>query len=165
MNRRPTLLAAAGGATFGLLGAFHGTDTVGLVRLALAGGALAAAATIDMREHRIPNRIVLPALVACALLAGPEVLRQGLVALALVAVLLVLALVQPAALGMGDIKGALLVAVALGAAATSAILLGLLFAATVGIGLTARRGRRELTTALPLAPFLAAGATIALALR
>jgi leader peptidase (prepilin peptidase)/N-methyltransferase len=118
-----------------------------------------------MREHRIPNRIVLPALVACALLAGPEVLRQGLVALALVAVLLVLALVQPAALGMGDIKDALLIAVALGAAATAAILLGLVLAAGAGVGLIARRGRRELTTALPLAPFLAVGATIALALR
>ena len=165
MTRHTVLLGVAGGALFALLGLLHGAHAPGLVRLGLAGGALAAAAAIDLRDHRIPNRIVLPAVVVCGVLAGPVVLRQGLIALALVGVLLALALVQPAALGMGDIKGALLVAVALGAAATSAILLGLLFAATVGIGLTARRGRRELTTALPLAPFLAAGATIALALR
>ena len=165
MSRHIVLLAVVGGVLFALLGLVHGADPIGLVRLAFAGGALAAAAAIDLREHRVPNRVVLPAVVVCAALAGPTVLRAGLLAFALVGVLLLVALVQPVALGMGDIKDALLVAVALGAAATSAILLGLLLAAVAGIGLIARRGRRELTTTVPLAPFLAAGATIALALR
>jgi leader peptidase (prepilin peptidase) / N-methyltransferase len=117
---------------------------------------------IDLREHRIPNRIVLPAAAACALLAGPDRLRHSLPALALVGVLLVIALVQPAALGMGDVKGAFLVAIALGTAATPALLLGLALAALTGIALTLSEGRTALASALPLAPFFAAGATIAL---
>ncbi len=119
---------------------------------------------IDLREPRIPNRIVLPATAISAALAGPAALRHSLPALALVALLLLLAFVQPAALGMGDVKQGLLIAVALGAAATAALLLGFALAALVGIALTIRRGRRALAIALPLAPFLAAGATIALAL-
>lgn len=165
MTRPAAASALAGAGLFALLGLFHGTHAIGELRLALAGGALAAAAAIDLREHRIPNRIVLPAVGACAILAGPALLRQGLVALALVGLLFLLALVQPVALGMGDIKDALLIAVALGAVATSAILLGLVLAAAAGLTLIARHGRRQLATALPLAPFLAAGATIALALR
>lgn len=165
MTRHTVAFGVAGGALFALLAFLHRESPVALIRLALAGGALTAAATIDVREHRIPNRIVLPAVVVCAGLAGPAGLRQGLVALALVGFLLVLALAQPAALGMGDIKDALLIAVALGAAATSAILLGLVLAAASGVALILRRGRRALATTLPLAPFLAAGATIALALR
>ena len=165
MIRRAITVALAGGVLFALLGLLHDAHGLAIVRLALAGAALTALAEVDLREHRVPNRIVLPAIAACAALAGPTVLRQGFVALTLVVLLLMLALVQPVALGMGDIKDALLIAVALGAAATVAILLGLLLAATAGIGLIARRGRRELATALPLAPFLAAGATIALALR
>ena len=77
---------------------------------------------------------------------------------------LLLAVLQPAALGMGDVKQALLIALALGAAAESALLLGLALAATVAAILVVHRGRPALTTAMPLAPFLAAGAAIALAL-
>ena len=165
MTRHTVAFGVAGGALFALLGLLHDAHGLAIVRLALAGTALTALAVIDLREHRVPNRIVLPAIAACAVLAGPTVLRQGLVALTLVALMLMLAFVQPVALGMGDIKDALLIAVSLGAAATVAILLGLLLAAAAGLGLIARRGRRQLATALPLAPFLAAGATIALALR
>src|SRR6266511_174958 len=37
----------------------------GLVRLSILGAALGAAVTTDLAEHRIPNRIVVPASVAC----------------------------------------------------------------------------------------------------
>jgi leader peptidase (prepilin peptidase) / N-methyltransferase len=161
MKTTVSLVAIAGAALFASIGVLTGGTQLTLARLAVCGAALAAAALIDLREHRIPNRIVLPAAAACALL-GLDTLRHSLSALALVGLLLVLALVQPAALGMGDVKGAFLVAIALGAAATPALLLGLALAALTGIALTLREGRTALASALPLAPFFAAGATIAL---
>jgi leader peptidase (prepilin peptidase)/N-methyltransferase len=164
MSHRASLFAITGAAAFVLLGVLHGANAVALTRLAVVGAALAAAAVIDLREHRIPNRIVLPAAAACAVLAGPGILRHSLAALALVAVLLLLALVQPAALGMGDIKAALLIALALGAAAVPALVIGLGLAAATGAALMLRYGRSALATALPLAPFLAAGAALALAI-
>jgi leader peptidase (prepilin peptidase)/N-methyltransferase len=164
MSRNATLLGLTGAAVFALLGLVHGAPDLVLARLAVVGAALGAVTAIDLREHRIPNRIVLPATVACAVLAGPETLRHSLAALALVAVLLALAIVQPAALGMGDVKQALLIALALGATALPALLLGLVFAAAVGAILVLCRGRPALTTTMPLAPFLATGAAIALAL-
>ena len=164
MNRQVLIPAAGGGALFALLALLRGADTLAATRLTLAGAALAVVALIDLRERRIPNRIVLPAALVCATLAGPASLRHGLPALALVGILLTLALLQPAALGMGDVKQALLVAVALGAAATSALLLGLALAALAGLLLTVRDGRSALHAALPLAPFLGAGAVVALLL-
>lgn len=164
MNKSTLVPAAGGGTLFALLAQLHGADTLALTRLTLAGAALAAVALVDLRERRIPNRIVLPAALACAALAGPAGLRNGLAAFALVCVLLTLALLQPAALGMGDVKQALLVAVALGAAATSALLLGLALAALGGLLLTVRDGRSALHAALPLAPFLSVGAVISLLL-
>jgi len=164
MTDRPILFAIAGAAAFPFLGVVRGADALTLARLAVVGAALAAAAIIDLHEHRIPNRIVLPAAAVCAVLAGPGTLRHSLTALAFVAVLLLLALAQPAALGMGDIKAALLIALALGATAIPALIIGLGLAAAVGAALVLRRGRSALATALPLAPFLAAGAAVALAI-
>lgn len=162
MTSRAILSAIAGAAVFTLLGLEHGATDLTLARLAVAGGALAAAAVIDLREHRVPNRIVLPAAAVAAVLAGPG-LRHSLPALALVAVLLAVALVQRTALGMGDIKAALLIALALGAAAVPALVIGLGVAAAFGAALMLRRGRNALAIAVPLAPFFAAGAALALA--
>jgi len=164
MSRHAALLGLVGAALFMLLGLLHHAPELTLARLAVAGAALGTVTAIDLREHRIPNRIVLPAATICAVLAGPATLRHSLPAVALVGVLLLLAFLQPTALGMGDVKQALLIALALGAAAESALLLGLLLAAAVGAVLAIRRGRRALTEAMPLAPFLAAGAAVALAL-
>jgi leader peptidase (prepilin peptidase) / N-methyltransferase len=164
MTRCATLCALGGAIAFVFLGLLHSVSALTLVRLAVVGAALAAAAVIDLREHRIPNRIVLPAAAVCAVLAGPTTLRHSFTALALVAVLLLLALAQPAALGMGDIKAALLIALALGVAAVPALVIGLGLAAVAGAALMLRHGRSALTTVLPLAPFLAVGAALALAI-
>jgi leader peptidase (prepilin peptidase)/N-methyltransferase len=164
MNRSAALLGLIAAALLTLLGALHGAPELTLARLAVVGCALGATAVVDVREHRIPNRIVLPAAAICAALAGPGTLARGLPALALVAILLMLALLQPTALGMGDVKQALLIALALGAAAATALLLGLALAALAGLLLLLRHGRSALASALPLAPFLAAGATISLVL-
>lgn len=162
MNRTTSIAVLAGAGLFAGIAFAEGLAGVALVRLAVFGGAAGGVALIDAREHLIPNRIVLPAAAVCALLAGPATLRESVPALALVGGLLVLAFLQPAALGMGDVKEALLVVVALGTFAASALLVGVALAALAGLVLTLRRGRAALGAALPLAPFFAAGAAIAL---
>jgi leader peptidase (prepilin peptidase)/N-methyltransferase len=162
MNKSTTLTALAGGVLFAGIAFAEGRSGLELVRLAVFGAAVGAVALVDLREHRIPNRIVLPAAAVCALLAGPAVLRESVPALALVGGLLVLTLVQPAALGMGDVKEALLIALALGTFGVPALLFGLMLAASGGAVLTLTRERAALGAALPLAPFLAVGAAIAL---
>ena len=162
MNNYTTISALVGASLFAGIAFAEGSGELALVRLAVFGAAVGTVVLVDLREHRIPNRVVLPAAAVCALLAGPATLRESVPALALVGGLLVLAFLQPAALGMGDVKEALLIAVALGTLATPALLVGLTLAAVAGVLLTVRRGRAALGVALPLAPFLAAGAAIAL---
>lgn len=77
--------------------------------------------------------------------------------------LLALALMRPSALGMGDVKASLLITLALGQTASTAILLGLGLAALTGVALVARDGSAALRRALPLAPFFTIGALLALA--
>lgn len=164
MIARTLTLAAIGAAALVFAGLLQDAAPFVLARLGLCGAALAAAAAIDLREHRIPNRLVLPAAAASFALALAHGIRVGdlAVALAVVAGMLVLALVRPAALGMGDVKLALLVAAGLDGRAAAALVLGLLLAAFAGVVLLLRYGRAAGARALPLAPFVAAGAVLAL---
>ena len=134
----------------------------GLVRLSILGAALGVLAYVDVADHRIPNRIVLPASAACAvLLAAQRVSLQSLFpSLVLVALMLVVSIASPAAFGMGDVKLALLVAFGLGGVATRALVLGLVLAAVFGLLLLLRFGRPAAARSLPLAPFLATGAAV-----
>jgi leader peptidase (prepilin peptidase) / N-methyltransferase len=164
MTRRALPIAAAGGLLFPLAAAQATSDHLALARLAICGSALAAAAVVDLAEHRIPNRLVLPTAAACAglTLASGTGLRPLAAGLALVALLLGVSLARPAALGMGDVKLALLISLGLDGHAPMAVLLGLAFAALAGVLLVALRGRHAWGQALPLAPFLTAGALAAL---
>jgi leader peptidase (prepilin peptidase)/N-methyltransferase len=166
MTRRVLPIAAAGGIAFAIAAAETNMDLLALTRLAVCGAALAAAAVVDLVEHRIPNRLVLPAAAACAALtlAEPVALAGLASGLALVALLLGLSLARPAALGMGDVKLALLIAVGLDGNAPGALVLGLAFAALAGVLLLVARGREGWRRALPLAPFLTVGALAALLL-
>jgi leader peptidase (prepilin peptidase)/N-methyltransferase len=131
-----------------------------LTRLAIVGGALAACALYDLAQRRIPNQIVVPAAAACAFLtlaAGPPLILAGL---ATVLLLLVVSLCWPAALGMGDVKLALLLVLGLDGSALHALALGLAFAALAGLLRVIRGGKIAWRASLPLAPFLATGALI-----
>lgn len=163
MSRLGLAGAAFGMAAFALAGSSAGAQGLALARLLLLGAALGGAAAADLLERRIPNRLVLPASAGCATLAlaSGAPLRGFLAGLALVAALLTLSLVSPAALGMGDVKLALLLVCGLDAASSEALALGLILAAFAGVLLLCRQsaaGRRT----LPLAPFLGAGAALAL---
>jgi leader peptidase (prepilin peptidase)/N-methyltransferase len=81
---------------------------------------------------------------------------------AIVGLLLLIALAWPAALGMGDVKLALLIVLGLDGGASCALTAGLLLAALSGVVVIARYGRAAGRRTLPLAPFLAVGSLLAL---
>ena len=135
----------------------------------MAAGALAVLvvlSAIDLQARILPNKILLPAI--GAVLAGqvvfyPERLVESVVAaLAAGAVMLAPRLVDPAAMGMGDVKLAAFLGVLLGAEVLPAMMLGFVATAPVLVFLLVFRGREARRTALPLGPFLALGAAILL---
>ena len=125
--------------------------------------ALVVLAVVDLRERRIPNRIVLPAaaLVLALRTAADPTPEWALAALAAAALLLVPALVYPAGLGMGDVKLTLLLGAMLGRDVVAALAVGFAAAGLYALVLLVA-GRRG--TAFPLAPFLALGGLAALPL-
>ena len=155
--------AAVGGALlFAAAGVHLDTGGAGLARVSILGAALGALAYVDVVEHRIPNRIVVPASAACAALLFADLpsVQRLLPSLALVAFMLVLSFASPSSFGMGDVKLALLVVLGLGDVATRALVLGLVLAAAFGALLLLRFGRSAAVQSLPLAPFLATGAAV-----
>lgn len=130
-----------------------------------------ALALIDLDTHRLPNVLVLPAyLVGLALLGAAAVLTGAwqalaigvLGALALGGFYLVLALVRPGGMGMGDVKLAGVIGLFAGWLGVPELLVATIAAALLGglagVGmLIAGRGRRA---ALAFGPWLLAGAWI-----
>jgi leader peptidase (prepilin peptidase)/N-methyltransferase len=161
------LLFALAGLRFGL-----SWELPAFLFLAGAGVLLAV---IDVQHRLLPNRVVLPAIVSGALLLAvaaaaegewPALLRALIAAAGLFAVFLVLALISPSGLGMGDVKLAGLLglylgwigwgAVAVGAAA------GFVVQAVLALVLLAAR-RIGLRGELPFGPAMLLGAAVVIA--
>jgi len=128
---------------------------------------LVPAAAIDLEHRRIPNAITLPGCIAAIALgfafdASGEPARL-LAGLGAGGAFLIVTLISPRGMGMGDVKLATMIGLFLGAAVIPAILIALLSGVLVGgvviarVGLSA--GRK---TAVPFGPFLALGALVAL---
>jgi leader peptidase (prepilin peptidase)/N-methyltransferase len=135
---------------------------------ALAAGigcaALVVATATDLERRIVPNTVVLPAAAAVLLLntvAHPSP-AWAIGALGAAGFLFVAALAYPGGMGMGDVKLALLIGALLGRTTPVGLMLGLLLALVPSLVLIARHGRRARRLAIPFAPFLAAGAVIAL---
>lgn len=139
----------------------YGLGAPGVIA-AFTTAVLVVLSVIDFDSHRLPNRIVLPsaALVLAARLASaPEHWKAWIGAsLGAFACFLVLALVYPAGLGMGDVKLALLLGAALGGAVLPGLLVGTLAAGVAGLVVLARQGLGARRRAMPFGPFLAFGA-------
>jgi leader peptidase (prepilin peptidase)/N-methyltransferase len=139
----------------------YGLGAPGLIA-AFTTAVLIVLSVIDFESHRLPNRIVLPSaaiVLAARLASAPEHWKAWIgVSLGAFACFLVLALVYPAGLGMGDVKLALLLGAALGGAVLPALLVGTLAAGVAGLVVLARQGLGARRRALPLGPFLAFGA-------
>ncbi|MGH2948614.1 MAG: prepilin peptidase [Solirubrobacteraceae bacterium] len=162
MTGRALLLPLAGATALPLAGG--SADPAIIAQLSLCGAALGAIAAIDLSQYRVPNRLALPAAAACTAMSviASTSAQAPLPSVAIVGVPLLIALARPAALGMGDVKLALLIVVGLDGDASPALAAGLLLAALAGLVVIARSGRAAARTALPLAPFLALGSFLAL---
>lgn len=165
--------AVVTGAAFGALGLRVGADAVLPAFLAVMAAGTAIA-IVDLREKRIPNRMLLVAtpvvvvlLAAGLLLRGePERLLGVLAgAAAMFALYFLIALIVPAAMGMGDVKLAALLGGALGAVGLTGWLVGLLAAFFIGgivavVALVA--GRVGWRGSIPFGPWMVAGTLVGL---
>jgi leader peptidase (prepilin peptidase)/N-methyltransferase len=135
-----------------------------------------AISIVDLREKRIPNRMLLVAAPAVAVLLVAGLLIRGepgrllavlVGAAAMFALYFVIALIAPAAMGMGDVKLAALLGGALGTAGLTAWLVGLLAAFVIGGGVAVAAlaaGRVGWRGNIPFGPWMIAGTLIGLAL-
>lgn len=144
------------------------------VALAWAAGAAVVLAAVDLAVHRLPDRVLLPALVVCgtALLADAAVLgtwlplaRAVAAGAAAFAVPAAARLLAPAALGFGDVKLLGLIGLVLGwfgwGVLLAGIFLGLLTGALVSVALVVTR-RAGWRSSVPFGPPLLVGAVLAL---
>lgn len=138
----------------------------GALIASFVAGVLVVIAAIDLERRVIPNRIVLPAtaiVLVARIASSPGRTLEWTAAAVLAAVVLLLPrLRNPAAMGMGDVKLAMLIGVALGWSAFLALAIGFACVLPAAVVLVARRGLRARKTPIPLGPFLAAGALFVL---
>ena len=141
--------------------------------LYLAGAAVILA-IVDLAEKRLPNAVIYPSLVVTALLltlaalmtrAWPALLGAGLGATAMFAAYFFLALISPTGIGMGDVKLAAVLGLALGYQGWSTVVIGSAAGFLIGgvvssIALLA--GRATLRSSIPFGPAMLAGAFLAL---
>jgi leader peptidase (prepilin peptidase) / N-methyltransferase len=126
--------------------------------------ALVVATATDLERRIVPNWVVLPAAVA---VLGLQTVAHPSPVWAIGAVggagfFFLAALAYPGGMGMGDVKLALLIGAMLGRTTPVGIMLGLLLGLVPSIVLIARHGSGARKLAIPFAPFLAAGAVVAL---
>ncbi|MBB3082247.1 prepilin peptidase [Geodermatophilus sabuli] len=170
---RPPLLEVGAALLFALTAVRFGPSAPLPAFLFLTGAGVLLA-VVDLRHRLLPNRVVLPSLAAGAVLlvlpavlddAWPALLRAVVGAGALFAAFLVLALVSPSGLGMGDVKLAAVVGLYLGWLGWPAVVLGaaagFVVQAAVAVGLLATR-RIGLRGELPFGPAMLAGAALAI---
>jgi leader peptidase (prepilin peptidase)/N-methyltransferase len=120
---------------------------------------------IDLRSHRLPNRLVMPGyLVAAVALAGAGVATGAFPAVALISaaayVLFLITLSFAGGMGMGDVKLAGVLGAGAGLVSPSAAIASPVLAFVLGGGVSAvilltRRGTRA--TRIPFGPFMLLG--------
>jgi leader peptidase (prepilin peptidase) / N-methyltransferase len=125
-----------------------------------------AIAIIDVERFRVPNRLVLPA--TAAALVWQAVFHHGDFLACLIwgagagLFFLVAFVISRGAVGMGDVKFALLMGLVLAQDVITGVFVGTLAGGVAGAVVLWRQGKEGRKTAIPYAPFLAAGALVAL---
>jgi leader peptidase (prepilin peptidase)/N-methyltransferase len=150
------LLAAACFAVFGFsLRALAG---------AIFCAALVTITATDIERRIVPNRVVLPAavIVLALQLAWRPSFEWPAAGFGAALFLFAAALAYPRGMGMGDVKLALLLGVAVGRSVPVALMIGMLSALVPSAVLFARHGAAARKMAIPFAPFLALGGVVAL---
>jgi prepilin signal peptidase PulO-like enzyme (type II secretory pathway) len=142
----------------------------GLSGDAIVGSVFSSALVIigaaDLEWRIIPNRIVLPAaalvLVLNIAIHPSHAFEWVAAAAASFGFFFVVALINPAGLGMGDVKLALLLGAGLGWDVAAALILGTFAAAVYAVFLVLTRPGAGAKTAFALGPFLAGAALFVL---
>lgn len=173
ISARYPLVEAFTGLSFAATAAWLGW-TVLLIPMLWFVAVSIALALIDIDVHRLPNAIVIPswavvglglAITAVLQQQGWDLLRAILGAAAMGAAYLLLVLIYPAGMGMGDVKLAVLLGMVLGWFGWTQVVVGFFFGfflgAIWGVALMLT-GRGDRKTALPFGPFMIAGCWVAL---
>ncbi len=168
-RRRRAVLSICGAVVLGSLAVVIGWRPALLAFLAMGLIGLVLAA-IDLEHHRLPDRLTLAAAVVSGLALAFDAavmnewsaLGRGLVCAAAAGiVLLVMALISPSGMGLGDVKLAALLSLHMGwlgwQVAVLAVLVGFV-AGAVGALLLLAVGRATLRTPIPFGPALLLGA-------
>ncbi|HYN71428.1 MAG TPA: A24 family peptidase [Nakamurella sp.] len=154
------------------VGLAWGGPLIGLV--VWAGWLGVALGAVDIRHHRLPDALTLPAIPITMLVVAVTEWRRpeagnGITALVVAAVLsglfLLLATVAPSGMGQGDVKLVPSLALMTGYVSVAAAVLGVVVAFVLGaawavVGLASRR--MTMKTAIPFGPFLLAGCWLVL---
>ncbi|HEY9412304.1 MAG TPA: A24 family peptidase [Jiangellaceae bacterium] len=171
--RLPLVLALATAAVWAVLGLAWPGWVAELPAYLLVSALGVAMSYVDLREHRLPDWLTLPALAAGAVALAVAAAATGswadygrawAGAGATTVFYLVLVLIRPADLGLGDVKLAAAVGLLLGWLGWSYVVLGIFLAFVLGglagiILLALRKVKRR--TALPFGPFMLAGMIVA----
>jgi leader peptidase (prepilin peptidase)/N-methyltransferase len=168
---RPPLVEVGTAALFVLVAVRFGLSPELPAFLCLAGAGVLLA-VIDVRHRLLPDRVVLPSLgIGALMLAGAALVhgnwtalaRAAAAALLLFLVFLVLALIAPSGLGMGDVKLAALLGLYLGWLGWGAVVVGaaagFVVQALLALLLLAAR-RIGLRGELPFGPAMLLGAVL-----
>jgi leader peptidase (prepilin peptidase) / N-methyltransferase len=150
------LLAGACGLVFGF--------TLEAAAAVLLCWILVIVTRTDLEHRLIPDKVVLPGVVAVLALRTIDdpSLEWALSALAAGLLLFLVVLAYPRGLGMGDVKLSALLGAGLGIHVVVAMFVGFFAAFVPAAVLFVRQGREARKSAIPLGPFLALGGVIAL---
>ena len=150
------VFAAACAADFGL--------SLHALAAAIFCGALVTISATDIERRIVPNRVVLPAtvVVLALMVAWKPSVEWPAAGLGASLFLLLAALAYPRGMGMGDVKLALLLGVAVGRTVPVALMAGMIAALVPSLVLFARHGAAARKMGIPFAPFLALGGIVAL---
>lgn len=162
--RYPLIELALGLAYVGCYFAFTepGGFFLGLVFVTM----LAAVTLTDLEFHLIPNKILAAALatgVGIVALSDPASFAERGIALgAAGGLMLLVALVYPAGMGMGDVKLTGVMGFFLGKSVAPALISGLFAGAVVGMALIIAKGAEGRKAGIPFGPYLAIGGLVGL---
>jgi len=132
---------------------------------AFFGAVLLIVTIVDVRLRIVPNLVVVPAALAiltAQVVAYPDRALEWVLAMLLAPLpFLVISLLAPQGMGMGDAKLALVLGAALGKFVIVELLIGTFAGALAAVVLFVRQGRAARGTTIPYAPFLAFGGVVA----
>lgn len=145
--------------------ALAGLSFEGLAALVLSL-VLVPVVAIDIERQLIPDVVVLPAAATAMVLGAFAQPGQWWLPVAWAAAaggaILIMRLISPSGIGLGDAKLALLLGAALGAGVVLALAVAFVLGGLAGVWLLITRGLSARKLAVPFGPFLAAGAVLVL---